>query len=89
MSGGTPATLDEAAIGEVLVVREVLAPPGAPEWGAWLAEIGFVPDERVTVLARFVPGGDPLVARIGLSTFALRRAEAACVLVAAPESVRP
>jgi ferrous iron transport protein A len=89
MSTNTPATLDQAAIGEVLLVREVLAPPGAPEWAAWLAEIGCLPDERVTVLARFRPGGDPLVARIGLSTFALRRAEAACIHVVAPELVRP
>jgi ferrous iron transport protein A len=77
------ATLDTAAIGEPLVVREVSAPPGAPEWAGWLAEIGFVPDERVTLLARFIPGGDPLVVRVGLSTFALRRAEAACVRVEA------
>ncbi len=88
MSAGAPVTLDEAAIGEPLVVREVSAPPGAPEWAGWLAEIGFIPDERVTLLARFVPGGDPLVVRIGLSTFALRRAEAACVHVAPPAVVQ-
>jgi len=35
------------------------------------------------LMARGRPGGDPLVARIGQSTFALRRAEAACVRVAA------
>jgi ferrous iron transport protein A len=88
MSAGAPVTLDEAAIGEPLVVREVSAPPGAPEWAGWLAEIGFIPDERVTLLARFIPGGDPLVVRIGLSTFALRRAEAACVHVGPPAVVQ-
>jgi ferrous iron transport protein A len=31
------------------------------------------------VAARAVPGGDPLVVRVGNSTFALRRAEAACI----------
>jgi ferrous iron transport protein A len=31
------------------------------------------------VMARGFPGGDPLVVRIGQSTFALRCAEAACV----------
>lgn len=48
-----------------------------------LADIGFVPGERVTVLTRAWPGGDPLVVRVGHSRFALRRAEAACVLVQA------
>jgi len=33
-------------------------------------------------MARGLPGGDPLVVRIGQSTFALRQAEAACVRVA-------
>jgi len=35
------------------------------------------------VLARGVPGGEPLAVRVGLSTFALRRAEADCVRVVA------
>jgi ferrous iron transport protein A len=46
-----------------------------------LADLGFVPGEYVTVLARAWPGGDPLVVRVGQSRFALRRAEAACVQV--------
>jgi ferrous iron transport protein A len=33
----------------------------------------------VMVMTRGFPGGDPLVVRIGQSTFALRRDEAACV----------
>ena len=36
-------------------------------------------------MARGLPGGDPLVVRIGQSTFALRRAEAACVQVTSLE----
>jgi ferrous iron transport protein A len=63
-------------------VVEVDAPAGAPEWGRWLADIGFVPGERVQVMARAPWGGDPLVVRVGQSTFALRDAEAACVRVA-------
>ena len=55
--------------------------PAAPEWGRWLEEIGFIPGERVTLMARGMPGGDPLMVRVGDSTFALRRAEAACVQV--------
>ena len=34
------------------------------------------------VMTRALPGGDPLVVRVGSSTFALRRVEAACVQVA-------
>ena len=47
-----------------------------------LEELGFVPGEHVAVLARAMPGADPLVVRIGQSTFALRRAEADCVQLA-------
>ena len=75
------ATLDRAAIGETLCVVRVGEPDGAPEWARWLEEIGFVPGERVEVLARDMPGGDPLAIRVGQSTFALRCAEAACIEV--------
>ena len=77
------ATLDQASIGQVLTVSRVQAPEAAPEWSRWLEEIGFVVGEQVTLMARALPGGDPLVVRVGQSTFALRRAEAACVTVAA------
>ena len=77
------ATLDHASIGQVLTVCRVQAPVAAPEWERWLEEIGFVVGEQVTLMARALPGGDPLVVRVGQSTFALRRAEAACVEVAA------
>ena len=76
-------TLDAAAIGEPLVVRSLHAPGDAPEWARWLEEIGFIDGERVMLLARGPLGGDPLVVRIGVSTFALRRAEAACIEVSA------
>jgi len=36
------------------------------------------------VMARGLPGADPLVVRIGESTFALRKAEAECILVRQP-----
>ena len=75
------ATLDHASIGQALTVQQVLAPQGAPEWARWLEEIGFIVGEQVMLMARALPGGDPLVVRVGQSTFALRRAEAACVRV--------
>jgi ferrous iron transport protein A len=76
------ATLDLASVGQALTVQRVDAPPVAPEWARWLEEIGFIVGESVMLMARGLPGGDPLVVRIGQSTFALRRAEAACVRVA-------
>ena len=46
-----------------------------------LVSIGFAPGEQVCILAAGKPGNEPLVVRIGTSTFALRRSEASCVLV--------
>lgn len=46
-----------------------------------LIEIGFVPGERFEIVAESRPGGDPLAVRIGGSCFALRRLEAAAILV--------
>lgn len=59
----------------------VEAPAQAPEWERWLEEIGFIVGEQVRLMAKAVPGGDPMVVRVGQSTFALRRAEAACISV--------
>ena len=77
------ATLDSLDLHQPMVVVDVRVPTDLPEWRLWLEEIGFIPGESVCLLARGVPGGDPLVVRIGSSTFALRRAEAACVVVEA------
>ncbi|MBX9793203.1 MAG: ferrous iron transport protein A [Burkholderiaceae bacterium] len=76
-----PLTLDLTPLRERRIVTAVHAPPRAPEWAQRLEEIGFMPGEQVELLARGALGGDPLVVRVGLSTFALRRAEAACILV--------
>ncbi len=46
-----------------------------------LLEIGFLPGEPVRVVARAAAGGDPLAVRVGCTTFALRRCEAALVRV--------
>ncbi len=75
------STLDQLALHLPAVVRQVTPPPELQDWAIWLAEIGFLPGESVRVIARGAPGGDPLVVRIGDSTFALRKAEAACVRV--------
>lgn len=41
-----------------------------------LMELGFLPGERVRIVAKGYPSGDPIAVRIGLATFALRRFEA-------------
>jgi ferrous iron transport protein A len=75
------ATLAKLEMNQPHVVSAVAVPAHAPEWARWLEEIGFIPGERVTLVARGMLGGDPLVVRVGSSTFALRLAEAACVHV--------
>jgi ferrous iron transport protein A len=47
-----------------------------------LLEIGFLPGEQVRVIAHG-PGRDPLAVRVGHTTFALRRHEAALIEVQA------
>ena len=81
------STLDHADLGLAMTVQQVDAPQAAPEWARWLEEIGFIVGEQVMLMARALPSGDPLVVRIGQSTFALRRAEAACVQVTLPGHV--
>lgn len=51
-----------------------------------LVEIGFLPGQAVRVVARAAGGGDPIAVRVGRSTFALRRGEAALVQVRRTES---
>lgn len=78
-----PQTLDGWPPQQPARVLTVFGEGGDAERARQLAEIGFVPGEPVQVLRRAAIGGDPLVVRIGTGTFALRRAEAACVRVQA------
>jgi ferrous iron transport protein A len=82
MRPATRLALDDIPLRQPHRITELSVPAHAPAWAQWLEEIGCFPGEPVAVLARGVPGGDPLVVRIGHSTFALRRAEAACIRVA-------
>ena len=52
-----------------------------------LLEIGFLPGERVRVIARGFPGADPLAVRVGHTTFALRQHEAALIRVSASAKI--
>ena len=73
--------LDQAVLRQIRKVRQVLAAPEFSDTARQLEEIGFIPNEQVTVLARGFPGGDPLVVRVGLSSFALRRHEAQMIML--------
>lgn len=78
-------SLAQLPYGVVATVIGVDASSGGAALTRRLAEIGFLPGEQVRVMARVV-GGDPIAVRIGTSTFALRRHEAACVRVRVTEN---
>ncbi len=75
-----PLPLGTCPLRRPFTVHAVQVPPGMPEWASQLHDLGFVPGERVQLMARGL-GGDPLVVRVGWSTYALRRAEADCIRV--------
>ena len=83
----TLTTLDNLSVGQSATVIH-LAPSADLAWGGVdvsrrLMELGFVPGERIRVLKRGFPGGEPVAVKVGQSTFALRRFEAALVSVTA------
>lgn len=51
------------------------------ELGRRLAELGFLPGEKLRIVARGFLGREPIAVRIGTGTFALRLFEAACIRV--------
>ena len=81
----TLTTLDALAAGKSATVIH-LAPAerregeGGVDVSRRLMELGFVPGERIRMLKR-LPGGDPVAVKVGQSTFALRRFEAALVSI--------
>jgi len=85
-------SLDKLLAGEAGVVCTVASTPefdrgSGLDLARRLMEIGFVPGESLRVLRRGFPGGEPIAVRIGQSTFALRRFEAALIsVVRQPES---
>jgi ferrous iron transport protein A len=86
-SSASAIALAELRRGEAGVVDGLSVPaPGtlASERDSMLArlrDLGFVAGARCEVIARMWFGGDPMAVRIGGSTFALRRREAAAVRV--------
>ncbi len=76
--------LDTLAVGSSGTVVHI-APGADADDGAHLArrlmELGFVPGEKIRMLKRGLPGGEPLAIKVGNSTFALRRFEAALISI--------
>lgn len=81
---GTCQLLSDLAKGQAARVVDVV--PAAAHVPAdltrRLADLGFLPGERVQVLARGPLGGEPIAVRVGTATFALRRLEADCIRIA-------
>jgi ferrous iron transport protein A len=77
--------LDTLAAGKSGTVVHVAPTNGDGGEGADLArrlmELGFVPGEKIRMLKRGMPGGEPLAIKVGNATFALRRYEAALVAI--------
>ncbi|MFT3721277.1 MAG: FeoA family protein [Pseudorhodoferax sp.] len=75
--------LDQLPDRQWATVLDVARPPGADgrDLALRLTEIGFVPGEAVRIMARGMPGREPLAVRLGHTTFALRRHEAALIQV--------
>ena len=80
----TPAIrLEDLPIGAAARVVAVSATDSGASVGLArrLAELGFLPGERLRIVARGFLGREPIAVRIGTGTFALRLFEAACVRV--------
>ncbi|MFZ6845057.1 FeoA family protein [Undibacterium sp. RuTC16W] len=80
-------TLDNLKVGDFAVVTDVVGSQADQSKTSFdvirrLKELGFVKGESVKILHKGYFGGEPLAVRIGQSTFALRRFEAAFIGVA-------
>lgn len=78
--------LTELAKGGGAIVDHVTELHAADAVAARLRDLGFVRGEPVRVVASAPFGGDPIVVQIGSTRFALRRAEAQRVMLAAREA---
>jgi ferrous iron transport protein A len=75
-------TLDQAIAHQKYRIAELRADGSAvidQERVRQLFELGFIKGESVVLLRRTMPGSDPMVVRVGGSTFALRKAEAQAI----------
>jgi ferrous iron transport protein A len=77
--------------GKIRAVRVETADHGpfAAELERRLIELGFVEGARVEILHQGLFGGDPIAVRINEATVALRRREAAAILVEPEPPINP
>lgn len=75
--------LSDLPAGQAATIERVESRAEIDVIAARLRDLGFVRGEPVRVVARGLIGADPLVVQIGFTRFALRRAEAARVIVQA------
>ncbi len=89
--GALTVSLAELPRGVVAIVSGILSPSLAEDRDLVLRliEIGFVPGERVRVVAQGFPGHEPIAVRLGGTTFALRRFEADYIRVVPETSPHP
>ena len=87
-AAANPVTLNDLPLRQEARIRGLTAraEQGGQDLPARLAELGFLPGERVRVLARAL-FGDPIAVRTACGTFALRRFEAACIALEPVEPV--
>ena len=79
-----PLSLDTLTVGAAATVTQVAASEAGDDGislSRRLMELGFVPGEKVRLLKRGMPGGEPLAVKVGNATFALRRFEAALISI--------
>jgi ferrous iron transport protein A len=74
-------SLCDLAYGQPAIVESVSDRDVSDSIARRLRELGFVAGEPVRIVARGPIGADPLLIQIGFTRFALRRSEAARVLV--------
>jgi len=87
VSGGMQlAELPTGATARVACVSAPQGSSGSTDVHRRLAELGFLPGEKVRIVARGLMGREPIAVRIGTGTFALRLFEAAYIRVIAEPS---
>jgi ferrous iron transport protein A len=77
-------TLDQAQENKAYRIVSTQADPSSVAMSdrtRQLLELGFIKGEEVILLRRTQPGSDPLVVRVGTSTFALRKIEACSIKI--------
>lgn len=73
--------LCDLPFGHAATIERIEEKSSADTIAGRLRDLGFVAGEPVRIVARGLIGADPVVVQIGFTRFALRRAEAARVVV--------